>query len=113
MKILLITSSGIGNAVMLLPLIRSLARSAKNRISILNFSPFFSKDFIELLGLPVHKITELKKPSIFIYLFQNFRYFDVTYLDLSSSSFKNILLALLLSKKVVAMRKKKCRILPV
>lgn len=103
-KSIVFVSSGLGNAIILIPLLKKL-RSDNNNISILLNSNFVSKDFLVFNNFPFDNIIELNDISTFNFLSKTLFLFDYAYLDFSSSSLKNLLLARIISKQVIAMRK--------
>jgi ADP-heptose:LPS heptosyltransferase len=106
-KIALIISSGLGNAVMLVPLLNKLKEGKTNHITIFLDSPFVSDTFLKFNEFPFDELIELTKINKTNYIFNNIRSFDIIYLDYSSSSLKNVLFSSLLSKNTVAFKKNK------
>jgi ADP-heptose:LPS heptosyltransferase len=106
-KIALFISSGIGNAVILIPLLNKLKDTQTYHITLLLDSSFVSKDFLIFNNFPCDEIIELKKINKLKYIFTNMLGFDITYLEYSSSSIKNLIFSRILSKNVIAFRKAK------
>lgn len=103
-KIALFVSSGLGNAVMLVPLLKKLKEDIKNRVTIFLDSPFVSRNFLIHNEFPFDEIIEITKINKTIIIFANIQSFDIIYLDYSSSSLKNVLISRLISKKIIAFR---------
>ncbi len=102
-KIAVFVSSGIGNAVMIVPLLKAL----KNRddiVTVILNSPFIDEDFLIFNRFPADDIIKIKSFKVSSISFHRF---DESYLDYSSSSIKNLILAKYISKKVFALRKDK------
>jgi ADP-heptose:LPS heptosyltransferase len=104
-KIAVFVSSGIGNVVLLVPLLRLLKKSPVNHVSIILTSSFVDKDFLIFNNFPFDEIIDLKKTKI--WKLSNWNFFNKAYLDFSSSSMKNLILASYISKKTFAYRKNK------
>ncbi len=102
-KIAVFVSSGIGNAVMIVPLLKALKKRGDIVTIILN-SPFIDEDFLIFNRFPADDIIEIESFKVSSISFQHF---DESYLDYSSSSIKNLILAKYISKKVFALRKDK------
>jgi len=103
-KIAVFLSSGIGDAVLMVPLLKLLKRNVGNHISILLNSHFIDEEFLIFNNFPFDEIISFKNKDL--WKRQYFHYFDKTYLDFSSSSVKNLILASFLSKKTYAYSKK-------
>ena len=107
-KISVFISSGIGDSVLLVPLLKLLRKKDENYICIILNSHFVDKDFFIFNNFPFDELillTDINKNLIsFLKYFKNF---DEIYLDYSNSSVKNLLLTSYLSKKVYAYRKNK------
>jgi len=106
-KIAVFVSSGIGNAVMIVPILRLLKKNKENHISIILTSPFIDPEFLEFNNFPCDEIIDLRKGFSYKFTFSHINYFAKSYLDYSSSSIKNLIFASLVSKKVFAYRKGK------
>ncbi len=102
-KIAVFVSSGIGNAVMIVPLLKALKKRGDIVAIILN-SPFIDEDFLIFNRFPADDIIKIKSFKVSSISFHRF---DESYLDYSSSSIKNLILAKYISKKVFALRKDK------
>lgn len=106
-NILVFISSGIGNSVLMIPLLNELNKFPKISITILLDSPFLDKDYLRIIGFPVDSIIQFSSLNRLKYILSNINRFDVAYLDFSSSSVRNLLIATIISQKVKYMRKKK------
>lgn len=106
-RIAIFISSGIGNAVMLVPIMRLLRKNDNNSITIILTSQFVDPEFLKFNTFPIDEIIDLRKENRLNYGRKHLNYFDKTYLDYSSSSIKNLILASFISKKVLAYRKDK------
>jgi ADP-heptose:LPS heptosyltransferase len=106
-KIALFISSGIGNAVVLVPLLNKLKDAQNCHITLLLDSVFVSKEFLIFNNFSCDDIIELTKINKLNYIFTNMFGFDIIFLDYSSSSIKNLLLSRILSKNIIAFRKVK------
>ena len=106
-QIALIISSGLGNAVMLIPLLKKIKDKKSSHTTIFLDSPFVSKDFLIYNDFQFDEIIELTKINKTNYIFKNLLSFDTIYLDYSSSSIKNLIFSRLISKNVIALRKNK------
>ena len=106
-KIAVFFSSGIGNAVMLVPLLKLLKRNNQNHISIILTSPFITPEFLEFNNFPNDNIIDLRNKKTGLFALKYLNNFDKSYLDYSSSSVKNLFLASIISKKSFAYRKNK------
>lgn len=98
-------SAGIGNAILMIPLLKKL-KSEGAKISIILNSVFINKEFIEYNNFPYDEVIELSRIDKFKFIVNNFKRYEKIFLDYSSSSVKNILLSTLISKKIIVMRKK-------
>ena len=103
-KIAVFLSSGIGNAVLMVPLLKLLKKNTGNHISILLNSPFIDKEFLTFNNFPLDEIITFQNSDLWKRRY--FHYFDKAYLDYSSSSVKNLILASFLSKKTYVYGKK-------
>jgi len=108
-EIAVFVSSGIGNAVMLVPVMR-LAQKQWRRVTIILNSPFISPEFLKFNNFPADEIIDLRKKNHFSFTINNINRFDEAYLDYSSSSIKNMFLASFISKKAFVYRKNKIQI---
>ena len=104
-KIAVFISSGIGNAILVVPLLKLLKKDSNNYIIILLSSSFVDQKFLESNNFPFDEIIDLKKTKIWKLSYWNF--FNKAYLDFSSSSMKNLILASYISKKTFVYRKNK------
>ncbi len=105
-EIAVFVSSGIGNAVMLVPVMR-LAQEQGRRVTIILNSPFISPEFLKYNNFPADEIIDLRNKNQFSFTIKNIYRFDEAYLDYSSSSVKNMFLASFISKKAFVYRKNK------
>lgn len=102
-KSIVFVSSGLGNSILLVPLLKRLKKE-NNIVTIILNSNFVSKDFLVFNKFPFDNIIELNNTSTFRFLIRKIFHFDCAYLDFSSSSVKNLLIARIVSKQVIAMR---------
>lgn len=100
----IVLSAGIGNAILMIPLLKKIKSNGLEICIILN-SVFINKEFIEFNNFPCDEIIELSKFNKLKFIVNNFKRFDKMFLDYSSSSVRNILLSTLVSNKVIVMRK--------
>lgn len=112
MNIGVVISSGIGNAIMVIPLLKLFKRDLSTHVTLLNASPFLDHDFLKTLNLPIDNLISANNARMIIEVFMHIKKFDCIYLDISSSSYKNIALSLIMAKKVIAMRKNRAYFLP-
>ena len=105
-EIAIFVSSGIGNAVMLVPAM-TLAKKQGSKVTIILNSPFVSPGFLEFNNFPIDEIIDLRNKNHLFFAIKNIHRFDETYLDYSSSSVKNMFLASFISKKTFVYRKNK------
>ncbi|MEZ4907352.1 MAG: glycosyltransferase family 9 protein [Saprospiraceae bacterium] len=99
-------TAGIGDAVLMVPLLKEL-KSSGYLITIFLNSPYIDKEFLEFNRFPYNEIKILTYPLNLTNILRNYKKYNLILLDYSSSSVKNIFLASLISKKVNAHSKKK------
>lgn len=106
-EIAVFISSGIGNAILLVPALKLLSKNSNYKVVIILTSPFVSPEFLFSNSFPSDEIIDLRNKNFILFGLQNRKRFEKAYLDYSSSSVKNILFATLISKEVFAYRKNK------
>ena len=71
-KIAVFISSGIGNAILVVPLLKLLKKDSNNYIIILLSSSFVDQKFLESNNFPFDEIIDLKKTKIWKLSYWNF-----------------------------------------
>ncbi len=102
-KIAVFISSGIGNSIMLIPLLKIL-KERGDFVSLILNSRFIDKEFLVFNNFPYDEIITLTNRLSFI---KYTNAFEISYLDFSSSSINNLIIAKTISEKVIAMRNKR------
>ena len=102
-------SSGIGNAVLMVPALNLLKKKNKYKPVIILTSPFVTPEFLLFNNFPADEIIDLRNKNLILFGLKNINRFEKSYLDYSSSSIKNLIGASLFSKNVIAYRKNKLR----
>lgn len=104
-KIAIFLSAGIGDAVLMIPLLKKI-KSNGHKIHIILDTIFINKEFLEFNNYIYDELTDLHQIKVGNFICNNFQRFDQAFLDYSSSSVKNVFLSTFISKRVIAMRKK-------
>jgi len=112
MKIGIFITSGIGNAIMMIPLLKKLKKNGNNKIFAIVKSPFIDAPWLKTIPFPVDEVIDLNKKSLCRFVSNHGKTFDIIYLDISNSSLKNILFSICISRKTISYRKKQIPFLP-
>jgi len=105
-EIAVFVSSGIGDAIVLVPMMR-LLKNKGHKVSVILTSPYITPEFLKFNHFPVDEVIDLRNKSLLIFGLINKNRFLESFLDYSNSSVKNLIFASILSKKVLAYRKGK------
>ena len=105
-KAAVIFSSGIGNAIMMVPLLKMI-KKADFHICIFQASEFLDIEFLTCNDFPHDEIIDLNENMFSLIAFKYFQKFDFAYLDYSSSSVQNIIFSRIISREVIAYREKR------
>ena len=103
-KIAVFISSGIGDTILLVPLLKKLKEKQTNHISLVLNPVFVDKDFLIFNNFPCDEIITYNNNNL--WKLSYFHYFDQAYLEYSNSSIKNLILASFISKKIYSYSKK-------
>lgn len=104
-KALVFFSAGIGDAVLMVPLLKKL-KSSGFHITIFKNSLFIDKEFLKFNQFPYDEFINIDFRFHKFKILSLFKFFDFAFLDYSSSSIKNIFYAFFMSKKLIIHRKK-------
>lgn len=102
---LIFFSAGIGDAVLMVPLLKKLRISGFHITIYLN-SRFIDKEFIVFNQFHFDELIQIENTFQKFKIIKFLKHFDYAFLDYSSSSIKNILCAFFTSKKLIIHRKK-------
>lgn len=99
-------SAGIGDAILMVPLIREL-QSCSYQVTIFLNSPFIDEEFLQFNKIPCDKLIKTSLGFSLNMIFSYFKKFDIVFLDYSSSSIVNISTGIFISRKLFVHRKRK------
>ncbi|MGE5357344.1 MAG: glycosyltransferase family 9 protein [Deltaproteobacteria bacterium] len=99
-------SAGIGDAILMVPLIREL-QSCSYQVTIFLNSPFIDIEFLHFNKIPCDQLIKTSLGFSMNTILSYFRKFDFVFLDYSSSSIVNISTGMFISRKLFVHRKRK------